>query len=102
MGRALKRKTIRIKQTRLPSPVVLIPRGISHTRTSISQVKPYGTTYGYRSYRVLSPGAYVGLFIVLVVLLFIYLCYYCINSAEENEIEIEYDTESEYTGNYDH
>lgn len=99
MGRSPKHKTIRIKQTRLPSSVVLVPRGISLSRTS--QVKPYGPTYGYSSYRVLSPAAYVGLFIVLLFLLFIYLGYYCITRMEEDEIEIEYDAESENTGNYD-
>lgn len=101
MGRSPKHKTIRIKQTRLPSPVVLVPRGISHSRSSITQVKPNGITYGYSSYRVLSPAAYVGLFIVLLFLLFIYVGYYCITRTEEFEIEIEYDAESENTGNYD-
>lgn len=89
-----KKTSIKIRQKStypyIRKPVITVGRSHSHT-----------ISYGHTSYRVVSPAAYVGIFIVLLVLLVIYACYYYSTHTEEYEIEIECESESDNAGNYD-
>lgn len=91
MGK-IKSIKIRTKHTyhHIPKPVITVGRSHSHT-----------ISYGHTTPIVVSPVAYVGLFIVLLVILIVYACYYYSRRTEEYEIEIEYESESENAGNYD-